>query len=179
MNRSSFPKRSGNHADVLAAVGAADLLSSLDPVLIDRASAIDVQLKQDITPSDLANAAPGFKYLKAKPTTEDQEESNVKEKPLKVRSSVPTQHVFDYTIENEKYKRQIAAKKSKDQTVAQAAQEESADPEFRVYRIAKALQAGSGLNKFVEQFFSSRRRGASCKFSTALTPRAIFSLKHR
>jgi hypothetical protein len=154
MNKLSFTKRSGTHADVLAAVGAADLLSALEPILIDKESVIEVRLSKDLATSHLQNVGPGFKYLKSKAPVEDDEESSAKKAAGKIPDTIPTQSIFDYSAEDERYKRQMAARKSKDQDVAQALLENSADPEFKVYRIAKALQAESGLNKFVEQFFS-------------------------
>lgn len=157
MNELSFPKRNGNHADVLAAVGAADLLSDMNPALIDAGSEFQVRLARAVQPGDLENVGPGFRYLKGSGALEEDESEGTTDgtrKQKKVPGCVPPSHVFDYASENEKYKRQKEAKVSKDQSATEAAQEDKPDPEFRVYRIAKALQAGSGLNKFVEKFFS-------------------------
>src|SRR5579875_1706245 len=154
MNELRFPKRNGSHADVLAAVGAADLLSRLAPVLIDAGNEFRVKLSRTVQASDLDDIGPGFKFLK----TNDSDDENVdnsgkKRTGKKVPERIPAAHVFDYTSEDEKYKRQKAAKASKDHSALEAAQQDRSDPEFRVYRIAKALQANSGLNKFVERFF--------------------------
>jgi hypothetical protein len=155
MNSLIFPKRNGSHADVLAALGAADLLQELSPVITDRRSQFEVELDRAVVDSDFENVGPGFKYLRAKPSPDDgEEETGAKKAAKKVPHSIPSSYVFDYTAENDKYKRQRAAKNSKDPAVRETAQQDSPDPEFRAYRIAKALQADSGLNKFVEQFFA-------------------------
>jgi hypothetical protein len=160
MNSLSFPKYSGSHADLLAAVGAADLLQDLKSVLADRGYSIEVLLSRDIVRSDLNGVGPGFKYLKAKPESDDGEKPARKPAGAKKKANaklppcVPGALVFDYAAESEKYKRDMAAKNSKDADISilEAAQQDKPDPDFRMYRIAKALQADSGLNNFVEQF---------------------------
>lgn len=154
MTKLAFSKRNGSHADVLAAVGAADLFQELNPILVSRENQFEVELDRAIADSDLDNVGPGFKYLKAKPSAEGGEEPIAKKTARNVPACIPPSYVFDYIAENDKYKRQMAAKNSKDRAVMEAVQQDSPDPEFRMYRIAKALQADSGLNKFVEQFFA-------------------------
>lgn len=154
MDELRFPKRNGGHADVLAAVGAADLLSALKPVLVDEGNEFRVKFARAVEPSDLDNVGPGFKFTKAKNSAaEEGAESGKKRGNKKTPDCVPAAYVFDYASENDKYQRQRAAKASRDQSALEAAQQDKSDPEFRVYRIAKALQADSGLNKFVERFF--------------------------
>ncbi len=149
-----FPKVNGSHADVLAAVGAADLLHELNPILVDSASGIEVNLNREVLASDLTNVAPGFRYLKASASDESDDEDKKKKAHKKVPATIPPAMLFDYTAQNDKYKRQMAAKASKDPDVLESAQQDKPDPDFRTYRIVKALQAESGPNKFIEQFWS-------------------------
>jgi hypothetical protein len=154
MKSLSFPKVTGSHADVLAATGAADLLNHLDPVLTDTGNQIELSLDRKAVASDIEGIGPGFKYLKAggSESTEDEEKAKKKKAAKRPPAVIPQSMIFDYTLENEKYKRQMAAKASKDNAVVEAAQQDRPDPDFRTYRIVKSLQAESGLNKFIEQF---------------------------
>jgi hypothetical protein len=155
MTNLRFRKVNGSHADVLAAAGAADLLHDLNPIFVDHGNEIELKIKREVNSADLANTGPGFKYLKAGASEGGEDEDNPKKKATKkVPDAVPPSMVFDYNSENEKYKRQMAAKASKDPDILESAQLDKPDPDFRTYRIVKALQAESGLNKFVEQFCS-------------------------
>jgi hypothetical protein len=146
-------KRTGTHADVVAAVGAADVLSSLRPRIVDLGNDFEVRLAETAMPETLANAGPGFKFLKASPKDSEDKVEKRKKNSNKVPAFIPDSAVFDYTLENEKYKRQQAAKKTRDQDVTEGIQEDTPDPDFRLYRILKTLQAESGTNKLVEEFF--------------------------
>lgn len=160
MNSLSFTKFCGCHADTLAAVGAADLLWKLKPALTDKDICVEVSLMNTPQASDIANCGPGFKYLDAPLETRDDEEAAGTGKRKQRRRakatlpSVPPAFIFDYRTEEQKYKRQTAAQNSEDSDVLESAQQDKPDPDFRTYRIVKVLQAESGLNAFIERFFS-------------------------
>jgi hypothetical protein len=173
MTKIGFAKRTGSHADVLAAVGAADLIELQNPTLVGREDRLDVEVDTPITASDFNNVGPGFKYLKV-PLPDSDGAAGGARKSKRTPPKVPSAHVFDYAAENERYKRQTAAKDSKDAAIIEAVQQDSADPEFRLYRIVKALQAESGLNKFVEQFFALTEEQRKSEVLAALGGKADF-----
>ena len=162
MDRFEVVKRTGTHADVLAAVGAADVLQKLNPKLTDAGNSYDVRFR-DASIYDLDDGA-GFKYLKVdvrtSPESSEEDsgegsESAEKKKPQKTKAAppvIPPEWVFDYSPQNEKYKRQQAAKKTQDKDIAETMAEDAPDPQFRAYRIVKALQGDSGPNKLIEEF---------------------------
>jgi hypothetical protein len=49
-------KRTGTHADVLAAVGAADLLRQCDPVIVSRPDRFEIRLQRPAVPQMLSGA---------------------------------------------------------------------------------------------------------------------------
>ena len=63
MDRYPVAKRTGTHADVLAAVGAADVLRHLDPRIVEFEDRFEVRLPRHLRPSDLDAVDPGFSYL--------------------------------------------------------------------------------------------------------------------
>ena len=63
MNCYTVFKRATSHADVLAAIGAADVLRHLDPRIVEFEDRFEVQLRRRIRPSDLDAVDPGFSYL--------------------------------------------------------------------------------------------------------------------
>ena len=63
MDRYSVFKQTGTHADVLAAVGAADVLRHLDPRIVELEDRFEIQLRRPLLPSDLNAVDPGFSYL--------------------------------------------------------------------------------------------------------------------
>lgn len=63
MDRYTVFKRTGTHADVLAAIGAADVLRHLEPRLAEFADRFEIQLRRHLLPSDLDAVDPGFSYL--------------------------------------------------------------------------------------------------------------------
>jgi hypothetical protein len=63
MQSFTVSKRTGTHADVLAAVGAADLLAEFEPALTNRSDRFEIHLKRAPTPQALALSDPGFRYL--------------------------------------------------------------------------------------------------------------------
>src|SRR5437879_986938 len=74
MNRFEITKRTGTHADVLAAVGTADVLLTMKPRLKDLGTSFGVCVPRDANIDDLATG-PGFKYLKiAVPPSQDNRE---------------------------------------------------------------------------------------------------------
>src|ERR1700685_3124289 len=63
MERYTVFKSTGNHSDVIAAVGAADILRELSPQLINCGDRFEVRLQAEAVPDDLAATDPGFLYL--------------------------------------------------------------------------------------------------------------------
>jgi hypothetical protein len=63
MDRYTVFKQTGTHADVLAAVGAADVLRHLEPRIVEFEDRFEVQLRTPLHPSDLTAVDPGFSYL--------------------------------------------------------------------------------------------------------------------
>jgi hypothetical protein len=56
-------KQTATHADVLAAIGAADVLRHLEPRIVDLGDRFEVHLRRGLLPSDLDAVDPGFSYL--------------------------------------------------------------------------------------------------------------------
>jgi len=67
MTRYTVFKRTGTHADVLAAVGAADLLRKLDPRIVELQDCFVVELRRPLVPADLDDADPGYSNIDRSP----------------------------------------------------------------------------------------------------------------
>jgi hypothetical protein len=63
MNRYTVFKQTGTHADVLAVIGAADLLRHLDPRIVEREDRFEIRFRKRLTAADLDTVEPGFSYL--------------------------------------------------------------------------------------------------------------------
>jgi hypothetical protein len=63
MNCYTVPKTTGTHADVLAAIGAADLLRDRDPRILEREDRFEIRFPKRLTLADLDTVEPGFSYL--------------------------------------------------------------------------------------------------------------------
>jgi len=63
MTRYTVLKKTGTHADVLAAAGAADLLRELDPRILDLQDRFVVELRRPLIPADLDRANAGYERL--------------------------------------------------------------------------------------------------------------------
>src|SRR5262245_50655367 len=63
MNCYTVFKRTTTHADVLAAIGAADLLRHLSPRIVNFEDRFEVRLGRPLQPADLECIEPGFSYL--------------------------------------------------------------------------------------------------------------------
>ena len=63
MDRYTVFKQTGTHADVLAALGAADVLRNLEPRIVEFDDRFEVQLRRRLLPSDLDAVDPGYSYL--------------------------------------------------------------------------------------------------------------------
>ncbi len=63
MNVYRVSKRSGTHADTLAAIGAADVLRDLEPRIVELEDRFEIRLRRPLKPSDLTSVDPGFSYL--------------------------------------------------------------------------------------------------------------------
>ncbi len=71
MNSYTVFKRTGTHADTLAAIGAADVLKQLEPRIVEWEDRFEVQLRRRLLATDLIDVGPGFCYLErpAKPAS--------------------------------------------------------------------------------------------------------------
>lgn len=150
MDKYIVSKVTGTHADVLAAVGAADVLARLEPRLVDCSDHFEVRLQRQPTREDVARAGPGFRYLKKaeKPAKAE----NVKRRPKKPPPTLPPELVFDLSAQSEKDKRQREAKKEKGAIIAEAMAEDAPDPEYRMYSILSRMDAAAGPNDVIEEF---------------------------
>jgi hypothetical protein len=63
MDRYIVFKQTGTHADVLAAVGGADVLRHLEPRIVNFEDRFEIQIRKRLLPSDLDAVDPGFSYL--------------------------------------------------------------------------------------------------------------------
>jgi hypothetical protein len=135
----------------------------MKPELRDAGTGFCVDLPRDACIDDLDDG-PGFKYLKIRSKkSADSPDSEESDGLGLVPRGIPAARVFDYSVQNEKYKRQQlarqAARKAHDQELDDAIAEDAPDPEFRSYRILNALQGASGPNKVVEEFFKRSKDG--------------------
>jgi hypothetical protein len=69
MIRYTVFKKTGTHADVLAAVGAADLLRKLDPRILELQDRFVIELRRPVVPADLDEANPGCSNIDRSPHT--------------------------------------------------------------------------------------------------------------
>src|SRR5215469_10777859 len=63
MNCYTVFKRTGTHADTLAAIGAADVLKQLEPRIVEWEDRFEIQLRRCLFETDLMAVDPGFNYL--------------------------------------------------------------------------------------------------------------------
>jgi hypothetical protein len=63
MDRYVTYKQTGTHADILAAIGAADVLRHLEPRIVEFEDRFEIQLPRHLHSSDLGAIEPGFSYL--------------------------------------------------------------------------------------------------------------------
>ena len=142
----SIPKTTGTHADVFAAVGLADLLTSipgLEPVtLADQGAEIEVRLPRPLLEEEIAHVpqAPGYPYLKP----------NAKAKvPSGIREFV------DYPAEKAKAdrRRQAAGRKGNqglDAETQELMQQEELRSDWRLLQVLNTLQGDETTNKLFE-----------------------------
>ncbi len=71
MKQYTVLKKTGTHADALAAIGAADLLHGLDPRIIELEDRFVIELRRPAVPADLDNADPGYEPLDRSSKTTD------------------------------------------------------------------------------------------------------------
>jgi len=63
MERYAVFKSTGNHSDVMAAVGAADILRELEPQPVNCGDRFEIRLRAGALSDDLAGTNPAFLYL--------------------------------------------------------------------------------------------------------------------
>jgi hypothetical protein len=150
VNSFPIPKKTGTYADVLAAAGLADLLSSiriaqqtLKSEIIDRGTHFEVRTDSDIQglPSSMG-CDPGFQYV------------DVPSKQAKgVPSEIPRGLVLDYAAEKERETRYRAAlkmrKQRKDSQAAMDAEADRPGEDWYLYKCLNALQGDGATNKAV------------------------------
>lgn len=124
MERYTIFKSTGNHSDVIAAVGAADILREREPQLVNCGDRFEVRLQGEALPEDLAATDPGFLYLP---------------KSGKLPAKLSAGRIF---------KRRSSAAPAP-QPVPQT---KAIDPEQRMYSILGRLNAAGGPNKIVREF---------------------------
>jgi hypothetical protein len=127
MDRYTVFKQTGTHADVLAAVGAADVLRHLDPRIVDFEDRFEVQLRRRLLPSDLIAVDPGFSYLLL---------------PKKTAPSVPPERIIQA----------YAAADNRNAAIPCATMTES-----RMYSILGRMKASGGPNKVISSFARMKR----------------------
>lgn len=139
IDRFSLPKATGTHADVFAAVGLADLLSSVARCAIsDTGYVFLVEVEPAITPENCAAlpASPGYQFLRSSEKTSVPEEVG--------------NGFFDYPEQKARVARYNAARLSARRAGTEFAAEIDADkphPEWRLYQTLNALQGDDATNK--------------------------------
>jgi hypothetical protein len=131
MERYTVFKSTGTHADVIAAVGAADVLRLLEPRLINCGDRFEVQVQRRALPGDLVGTDPGFLFL-----------PRSGKRPAKL----PDEWIFEaVTVESE-----IPGTSRASGSPVQRGK--GIDPEKRMYTILGRLVAAGGPNKLVLEF---------------------------
>jgi hypothetical protein len=126
MHKFTVSKRTATHADALAAVGAADLLSGFEPELASCGDRFEITLQRAAHPQKLGLSDPGFLYLLKAP-----------KKPPKLTP------LMIYELES--------ARKS-DRPDSVDVPVPAQDSERRMYSMIGRLKAEGGLNKLVIQY---------------------------
>lgn len=155
MDRYIVFKHTGTHADVLAALGAADLLRDLEPRIVEFEDRFEVRLSRHLVRSDLRAVEPGFSYLlRAKKAT----------------PALPPERIV-----------QTPAQQTQAQTQAQAGGPDSApapaSTENRMYSILGLMKAYGGPNLVVSRFAKMKREKWEAKVWDCLDgcPDFVFS----
>jgi hypothetical protein len=113
MERYTLFKSTGTHSDVIAAIGAADVLRELEPRLANCGDRFEVRLAREAVPADMAATDPGFLFLP---------------KSGKVPSAVPSERIFEVSRESDTPRSDRIAP-------APVAKGKRIDPEQRMYSI--------------------------------------------
>lgn len=144
-----IPKVSGTHADVLAAIGLADLLEAADvrATLLDNGPEFQVTAAKPVTVALLRRAGlnPGYEYL----LPNENERAKI--------PAIVGERYFDYPAEKEKTKRwrdaQKAAKAAGPE-VQELASIQAPDPRYGHYMVLNVLQGDGPLNKSVAWIYA-------------------------
>jgi hypothetical protein len=127
MDRYVIFKQTGTHADVLAAIGAADVLRHLEPRIVASEDRFEIQFRRRLLRSDLDAVDPGFSYLV---------------RPQKTPPSLPPERIVQS---------QSAAKRQEDRMPSPTGAEN------RMYSILRRMKAFGGPNQIVSRFARMRR----------------------
>jgi hypothetical protein len=94
MNCYAVFKRTGTHADTLAAIGAADVLKHLEPRIVEWEDRFEIKLRRRLAAADLAAVDPGFCYLerpaKAATNSRARKITRLLRRPRRVPSASPS-----------------------------------------------------------------------------------------
>src|SRR5262249_12636370 len=86
MNCYRVSKRTATHADVMAAVGAADVLRHLEPRIVEREDCFEIHFRRGLLPSDLSDVDPGFSFL---------------ERPNAAAPALPPERIFQVRVKGD------------------------------------------------------------------------------
>jgi hypothetical protein len=147
MDRYTVFKQTGTHADVLAALGAADVLRSLEPRIVESDDRFEVQLRRRLLASDLDAVDPGYSYLL---------------RPNKTAPHLPPERIVQTH----------AAVAGQNAVTASAAA-----AEHRMYSILGRMKAYGGPNQLVSRFAKMRREAWEAEVWECLhgSPDFVFS----
>jgi hypothetical protein len=139
-------KRTGTHADVLAAIGAADVLRHLEPRIVELADRFEIRLRKRLALSDLGAVDPGFSYL---------------ERSRRNAPGLPPERI--------RHGRHASAEEGSVNSLA-------AMPENRMYTILGRMKAYGGPNMVVSRFAKMNRNQWTRNVWTSLHGEPSFSL---
>src|ERR1700721_386975 len=137
MDRYTVFKQTGTHADVLAAIGAADVLRTLEPRIVEFEDRFEVQLQRRLRPSDLDAVDPGFSYLL---------------RPNKTAPHLPPERIV-----------QTHAVQTDAAAGQQAVMDGATAVEHRMYSILGRMKAHGGPNQLISRFAKMRREAWEAK----------------
>jgi len=147
MDRYTVFKQTDTHADVLAAIGAADVLRNLEPRIVEFDDRFEVRLRRRLRPSDLDAVDPGYSYLL---------------RPNRTAPHLPPERIV-----------QTHAEPADENSVTSRA----TAPEHRMYSILGRMKAYGGPNQLITRFAKMRREAWEAKIWECLhgSPDFVFS----
>jgi hypothetical protein len=92
MNCYTVFKRTGTHADTLAAIGAADVLKDLKPSIVELDDRFEIQWERQLRAMDLRTIDPGFSYLEHSSTKTARPGRRARDHIREVHCASPSDH---------------------------------------------------------------------------------------